>query len=77
MSAIDHGFAAVSPVTTRFKHDEIEKLYQLTRNAKSIYLINDNEENKAGYEGAVDTAKYLTGKGKNRFLVELPRPSGG
>lgn len=74
VSAIDKGFAAISPVTTNFREKDFEKLGQLTQNASAVYIINDNEENQAGLKGAINTAKYLTGEGRNVFLVELPRP---
>ena len=73
---MDKGFAAISPVTTSFREQDHEKLAELTSGAESIYIINDNEENQAGLNGALKTAKYLTQKGKNVFLVELPRPAG-
>ncbi|MDQ1276172.1 MAG: primase, partial [Euryarchaeota archaeon] len=73
VSAVDKGFAAISPITTSFREKDIEKLESLTRNAKSIYIINDNEENQAGLNGALKTGKHLTKVGRNVFLVELPR----
>ena len=76
VSAVDKGFAAISPVTTNFRDEDLEKLELLTRQAKSIYIINDNEENQAGLNGALKTGKYLTKNGRNVFLVELPRPDG-
>jgi len=76
VSAIDKGFAAVSPVTTNFREQDNEKLVQLTAGAESIYIINDNEENQAGFKGALNTGKKLTKAGKNVFIVELPRPAG-
>jgi len=74
VSALDKGFAAISPATTSFRENDLEKLAQLTKNADAVYIINDNEENLAGLNGAINTAKYLTGEGRNVFLVELPRP---
>jgi len=76
VSAVDKGFNAISPVTTNFREKDFEKLDLLTQHAKSIYIINDNEENQAGFKGALKTGKHLTEKGKNVFLVELPRPPG-
>ena len=76
VSAIDKGFNAISPVTVAFREEDNEKLERLTRSAKSVYIINDNEDNKAGYKGALKTGKYLTERGRNVFLVELPRPAG-
>jgi DNA primase len=74
VSVVDKGFGAISPVTTRFREEDLEKLADLTSGAESIYIINDNEQNQAGLNGALRTARYLTLKGKNVFLVELPRP---
>ncbi|MCK7503056.1 MAG: toprim domain-containing protein [Desulfobacterales bacterium] len=34
VSAVDHGFAAVSPVTTNFREEDFEKLAQLTATAE-------------------------------------------
>jgi len=76
VSAIDKGFATISPVTTNFRERDWEKLSWLTQNADAVYIINDNEENQAGLKGALNTAKYLTREGRNVFLVELPRPTG-
>lgn len=76
VSAVDHGFNAISPVTTNFREKDFDKLEMLTRKAKNIYIINDNEINNAGYDGAIRTGKYLTEKGRNVFLVALPRPEG-
>ncbi len=76
ISAIDKGFAALSPATVKFRRDDFEKLKDLTKHADTVYLINDNEENNAGKKGAIETGKYLTEAGKTVFLVELPRPEG-
>jgi DNA primase len=76
VSAVDKEFAAISPVTTSFKEEDVEKLGILTAHANEIYIVNDNEDNKAGYEGALRTAKRLSKSGKNVFIVELPRPAG-
>ncbi|MGO9138150.1 MAG: CHC2 zinc finger domain-containing protein [Syntrophales bacterium] len=76
VSAVDHGLDAISPVTVSFREKDFEKLEILTSDAKSIFIINDNEVNQAGYNGAIKTGKYLTEKGRNVFLVVLPRPQG-
>lgn len=76
VSAVDKGFAAISPVTTSFREQDIEKLGRLTRHAKAIYIINDNEKNEAGLKGALKTGKYLTERGRNVFIVMLPKPEG-
>jgi DNA primase len=76
ISAVDKGFAAVSPVTTSFREQDWEKLGNLTSKAGSIYIINDNEDNAAGLQGAKRTAQHLSEKGKNVFIVQLPKPAG-
>ena len=76
VSGVDKGFACISPVTTNFRESDFEKLEALTRSAKKIFIINDNEDNLAGYIGALKTGKYLTEKGRTVFLVKLPMPQG-
>jgi len=76
ISAVDHGFPAVSPVTVRFREEDWEKLGRITRHAKAIYLINDNEDSEAGYKGAISTGLYLSKLGRTVYLVMLPRPEG-
>jgi DNA primase len=76
VSAVDHGFPAISPVTTNFRDGDLSKLAEVTKAAESIYIINDNEDNQAGAKGAIKTGKYLTSQGRKVFLVELPKPEG-
>jgi DNA primase len=76
VSAVDHGFAAISPVTTNFRDEDLEKLARATVGADTVYIINDNEDNQAGLDGAMKTGRYLTGQGRKVFLVELPKPEG-
>lgn len=76
VSAVDYGFAAISPVTTNFREEDLEKLARKTVGAEAVYIINDNEDNQAGLTGAIKTGKYLTGQGCKVFLVELPMPQG-
>lgn len=76
VSAFDRGFHALSPVTTNFRDEDREKLAAETISAEAVYIINDNEENQAGRDGALRTGKYLTQLGRKVFLVELPRPEG-
>jgi DNA primase len=76
VSAVDHGFQTVSPGTTNFRRADFEKLAHLTQATDSIYVINDNEEDQAGENGARNTGSYLASHGKNVFIVQLPRPEG-
>ena len=76
VSAVDHGFPAVSPVTTNFRDEDLPKLAEVIIGAEALYIINDNEDNQAGLTGAIKTGKYLTSQSRKVFLVELPRPEG-
>ena len=76
VSAVDKGLPALSPVTTSFREQDLERLRDLVNGVDSIYIINDNEENKAGLQGAIKTGKYLSRQDKNVFIVELPREEG-
>lgn len=76
VSAVDRGFAAISPVTTNFREQDLERLSNLIDVAEAVFIINDSEENQAGKKGALKTAKYLSLRGRNIFIVELPRPAG-
>jgi hypothetical protein len=40
----------------------------------AIYIINHNEDNQAGLQGAIRTAKHLSKTGKHVYIVILPRP---
>lgn len=76
VSAVDHEFPAISPVTTNFRDEDLKKLAWATAGVDAIYIINDNEDNQAGRIGALKTGKNLTGQGRKVFLVELPKPEG-
>ncbi|MFH0925065.1 MAG: CHC2 zinc finger domain-containing protein [bacterium] len=76
ISAVDKGFAAISPGTTSFREKDWEKLKQCLTSAKIVYIINDNEENQAGWEGALKTGIELTKSGKTVFVTKLPKPEG-
>ena len=67
-------FPTISPVTTNFRDEDLEKLAWATAGVDAIYIINDNEDNQAGRTGALKTGKYLTGQGRKVFWVELPKP---
>ncbi len=74
-AAIQGGFACISPVTVRFRKADFPRLAMLAKRAKAVYLVNDNEENKAGEKGALATAQYLETQGIDVKLIELPRPA--
>lgn len=74
--AIQSGIPCISPVTIRIKETEKKHALGLVENIKSVYICNDNEDNNAGFEGAVSTAEYLESNGVSVKLIELPRPDG-
>lgn len=74
--ANQHGFPCISPVTVRFRKADWPALLELTQNAKTLYIANDNEANNVGGQGALDTALMLWKNGIMARLVTLPRPDG-
>lgn len=68
--AMQAGEPCISPVTTRFKNDEIETAASLVQGMKNVIICNDNDD--AGKKGAMDTADFLDEKGINVRLIELP-----
>jgi DNA primase len=76
LAMLQAGYPTISPVTTRFRHEDVARLLQLTRNAESINLVPDAEENQAGIKGAINTAAVLEDAAKAAFIVSLPRPEG-
>jgi|GEM_PF-2213496 len=70
ISAIAKGFPAISPATTRFKGDHVPELQKLVR-GKTLYIVNDNEENDAGLKGALAILRKLEGDAR---LIILPKP---
>jgi DNA primase catalytic core len=69
-------YPTISPVTVRFRHEDVPKLLSLTRSAKRVYLVPDQEDNESGMKGATDTASLLEAEGRNVYIVELPRAAG-
>ncbi len=74
LNMLQAGYATISPVTTRFRSQDQDHLVELTKHAKTVYLVPDNEGNQAGVKGAMDTAARLEAAGKSVYMIELPRP---
>lgn len=70
------GFSCISPVTVQFREKDQPKLLSLTKGLKTVYICNDNEENKAGLKGALSTAEALEGARIEARIIELPKPEG-
>ena len=68
--AMQAGEPCISPVTVRFKRNEIERAASLVDGMKHVIICNDNDD--AGRDGAIDTANFLDNKGTNVRIIELP-----
>lgn len=76
LAAMQEGFAAISPCTTRFSEKDWPRLLSLTEGVKCLYIVNDNEKSKAGEQGALATAEMLWMQGRMVKIVTLPLPVG-
>jgi DNA primase len=84
ITAIYCGWAVISPVTVRFKADDIARVLKLSDNADIVVIINDNEAPRLhdrtgkmiqpGFDGAQDMAKVLFEAGRDVRIGILPRP---
>ena len=72
ISANAVGLPAISPVTTRFKGNDIDRIRQYTK-GKQIYICMDNEESGAGLNGALSVLESLH---DDSSLIILPKPPG-
>jgi len=74
--AYQAGIPCISPVTTKFKKADHERILKLVKRVDTVYICNDNETNDAGLEGAIGTAEHLEANGITTRLVTLPRAEG-
>mgnify|MGYP005852643209 CR=1 FL=1 len=72
ISLIEHGFAAVSPVTVRIREADWERLIAKLAGVKTVYICQDNEVSEAGMQGALKTARALAGHGIQTRVAVLP-----
>ena len=72
ISLIEHGFAAVSPVTVRIREADWERLVAKLAGVKTVYICQDNEVSEAGMQGALKTARALAGHGIQTRVAVLP-----
>lgn len=70
------GIPCISPATTEFCPEHYEVLAENAETANRLFIVNDNEENDAGLDGALRTARYLETEGYAVGVGELPRPDG-
>ncbi len=76
ISAMQAGIPCISPVTTRFRKQDVPKLLTLTRHASRVVVCNDSETSGAGEAGARETAAALWAEGRDARLAVIPRPDG-
>jgi hypothetical protein len=76
MKAEQHGIAVISPVTTRLKRQDFIDCMDLLKSKTKIFIINDNEESRAGEHGAMDIAHMLEEVGCSVRIGTIPRPEG-
>jgi len=69
-------FPCISPVTVRFQETDHQKLLNLIKELKRVYICNDNELNEAGLKGALSTAEVLESEQIEARLIILPKPDG-
>jgi DNA primase len=70
------GYTVISPITTKFSDKDNNRLAELCKHAETVYLLNDNEANKAGEIGALKTARVLNKASVNVKIGTIPRPEG-
>jgi DNA primase catalytic core len=70
------GYVVISPITTKFSDKDNERLAELCKHAETVYILNDNETNRAGETGALKTARVLSKAKVNVRIGTIPRPEG-
>lgn len=67
-----HGFPVLSPITVQFSNRDTEKLVNIAKRLKTVYVANDNEASGAGEKGAIKTGLLLRSAGVDVRIVTLP-----
>lgn len=70
------GFPCISPVTVQFRDTDHQKLLNLTKGLKRVYICNDNELNEAGLKSTLSTAEALEKEKIEARLIILPKSDG-
>jgi len=71
-----HNIPCISPATTEFAKEHYDVLCSYAETAGGLFIVNDSEENDAGLDGALRTARYIETQGHDVGVGELPRPNG-
>ncbi|MFX1503557.1 MAG: DUF5906 domain-containing protein, partial [Promethearchaeota archaeon] len=74
ISVIQANYPCLSPITVRIKKEDIEKMINYCKRFDKVIVINDNEKNQSGLEGAIDTLKGLLKNGINCYIGLIPNP---
>ena len=72
IAAMQHGFAAISPVTVQFREKDIPRLVTVLRGCKQLFLCLDNELSHIGLKSALKLAKQLEEKKIYAKIISLP-----
>lgn len=82
LSAYQCGFSVLSPATTKFRSEDADRLYSLTKRFSDVVIVNDHEEPKTngsgrtsqpGMDGSEDTGGALFMRGESVRVCVLPR----
>ncbi len=76
ISLLQAEIRCVSPVTVRFREEDIPKLISLVKNKGVAYICNDNEANEVGIKGALATGEALEAEGIETRIIKLRKPEG-
>jgi hypothetical protein len=72
--AHQHNIPCVAPATTNFKQHHYDLICEHAAEVSTVFVVNDNEKNDAGINGALRTAKVIENDGHDTVVCELPRP---
>lgn len=71
LMAHQHNLPCIAPATTNIKEAHVD---DLPDDISTVYILNDNERNNAGLNGALRNAKLFENLGQAAFVGELPLP---
>lgn len=72
ISLMEHGLAAVSPVTVQIREADWERLLPKLAGVKTVFICQDNEVSEAGMQGALKMARVLGDRGIATRVAVLP-----
>jgi len=77
ISAMDHGFNVISPITTNIKKDDKPRIARKLKSHSpeqptTVYITFDTEISQAGKTGAINTSKWLESENIPVRIISLP-----